>query len=270
MSPAVEESVLVLEARGVERAYPVGGGGPPVVVLGPVDLSIRLGELVTVVGPSGCGKSTLLHIMAGLVEPTGGRVTFRGQPLAGPGPDLGVVFQRYTSVPWMTVLENVALGLKWRGDGLGERRERAAGLIDAVGLRDFRGAYPHTLSGGMQQRLAIARSLAAEPTVLFMDEPFGALDAQTRAHLQVELLRIRSVTGTTIVFVTHDIDEAVFLADRVVVLTPRPGRLYAELPIDLPRARTLDLIGDPEFRKHRALVADALEDATVAALRCQD
>lgn len=257
----------VLEARHVERSYRVGGATESTLVLGPVDLAVRPGEFITVVGPSGCGKSTLLHIMAGLIQSSAGQVIFRGQPLQGPGPELGVVFQRYTSFPWMSVLDNVALGLKWRGDAKDSRRQRAARLVQLVGLAGFEAAYPTTLSGGMQQRLAIARSLATEPAILFMDEPFGALDAQTRAHLQSELLRIWRETGTTILFVTHDIDEAVILADRVVVLTPRPGRLHTQLAIALPRPRTLDALGTPAFREHRTLVANALEEATVAAIR---
>ena len=257
---------LVLDARGLRRDYPSPDGEGSFTVLGPLDLAVAEGEFLAVVGPSGCGKSTLLHLMAGLDRPTAGDVLHAGQPVTGPGPHLGVVFQHYTCLPWIRVIDNVGLALKWQGKSKLKRRQEAARYVELVGLQGFEEAFPVTLSGGMQQRVAIARSLAAEPQVLFMDEPFGALDAQTRATLQVELLRIFTETRRSTVFVTHDIDEAVFLADRVAVLTPRPGRIHTMIDVDLPRPREREVRTRESFAGLRAAVAGALEHATLEAL----
>ena len=256
----------VLEARDLRRDFPSPTSEGTFTVLGPLDLAVAEGEFLAVVGPSGCGKSTLLHLMAGLDRPTAGDVLHAGRPVVGPGPHLGVVFQHYTCLPWMRVIDNVGLAFKWRGMSRLKCRQEAARYVELVGLQGFEEAFPVTLSGGMQQRVAIARSLAAEPQILFMDEPFGALDAQTRATLQVELLRIFAATRRSTVFVTHDIDEAVFLADRVAVLTARPGRIHSMLDVNLRRPRELEVRTDEPFAELRAAVARALKHATLAAM----
>ncbi len=256
----------IMRARSLERIFQ-GADGAALTALGPVDLEVREGEFLALVGPSGCGKSTLLHIMAGLDRPSGGDVEYRGARLAGPGPELGVVFQHYTTLPWLSVLDNVALGSKWRGLSRADRREHAARYVALVGLEGFEGAWPDTLSGGMRQRVAIARALAAEPALLFMDEPFGALDAQTRSRMQLELLRIWRQAGIAVLFVTHDIDEAAFLADRTVVLTPRPGRIFCEIASDVQRPRTLEVRAQGAFAAIRAQIAEALERATLQAVQ---
>lgn len=190
------------------------------------DIRLEIGdEICILLGPSGCGKSTLLRQLAGLDRPTEGRITLDGSVITGPGRERGMVFQKYTSFPWLTVLENVAYGLTLMGKGSQERKAVAQEWISAVGLEEFENSYPETLSGGMQQRVAIARTLAVGPKVVLMDEPFGALDAQTRSEMQQLILRIRKKSQTTIVFVTHDVEEAVYLGDRIVLLTSRPGRV---------------------------------------------
>jgi NitT/TauT family transport system ATP-binding protein len=203
-----------------------------------VSFSVRPSEFVCVVGPSGCGKSTLLKIIAGLLEPTAGRVMFEGGVVSG-GPRGGLVFQEHGTFPWMTVVDNVAFGLEMRGIGRSDRRERAMEYIQRVGLAAFADHYPHELSVGMRQRVGIARAFVADAPMLLMDEPFGSLDAQTRWVLQGELLRIWTEHRKLVVFVTHDIEEAVLLADRVLVMTGRPGRIREEIRIPLERPRNL-------------------------------
>jgi NitT/TauT family transport system ATP-binding protein len=224
------------------------------VALDDLNLTIEPGELVTLVGPSGCGKSTVLDLVSGLTRPTSGSVVVDGRTVTAPGLDRGVVFQQYTLLPWRTALGNVEFALEAKG-GLrkAERTERARDFLELVGLTDFANRYPHELSGGMKQRVAIARSLSYEPEVLLMDEPFGALDAQTRERLQEELLQIWRRTGTTIVFITHDIDEAVFLGERVAVMSARPGRIKQIVDINLDRstADDVDPRSTPEFTRHR-------------------
>ncbi|MBB2925047.1 ABC transporter ATP-binding protein [Cellulomonas cellasea] len=214
-------------------------------------LDVPAGELLTVVGPSGCGKSTLLDLLAGLTQPSSGAILLDGQPLTGPGLDRGVVFQQYALLPWRTARANVELGLEAKGLSRARRAEISARYLDLVGLSGFEQRYPHELSGGMKQRVAIARALAFEPEVLLMDEPFAALDAQTRETLQDELLRIWRATGTTIVFITHGIDEALYLGQRVAVMSPRPGRLRTVIDVDLDRSRSDDIRSDPEFGRLR-------------------
>ena len=262
-----EPTPSVLRAEAATRAYPPPEGGEPRAVLGPLDLKVGAGEFLVIVGPSGCGKSTLLHLLAGLDLPTEGEITFRDAPLDGPGPQLGVVFQQYTTLPWLTVQDNVALGLRWRGVPRKERHSEAQRLLRMVGLDGSERAWPNTLSGGMRQRVAIARALATQPAVLLMDEPFGALDAQTRSHMQVQLLETWRQTGCAVIFVTHDIDEAVFLGDRVVVLSPCPGRIFAEHIIGVERPRTLEAREQGSFADHRSAVAHSLEQAVLAAVR---
>jgi NitT/TauT family transport system ATP-binding protein len=214
-----------------------------------------IGEFIVFLGPSGCGKSTILRMIAGLDYPTTGDVLVNGQKVTGPGPSRGMVFQKYTSFAWLTVAGNVEYGLRIKGTPDGERREIVEHLIDAVGLRGFENAYPHTLSGGMQQRVAIARSLAVRPQVLLMDEPFGALDAQTRNDMQTLLLKIWQETAATVLFVTHDVAEAVFLADRLYVVSPRPGTILDEIVVPFGRPRGHDLKQSSLFQgiENRAL-----------------
>ncbi|PSL03638.1 NitT/TauT family transport system ATP-binding protein [Haloactinopolyspora alba] len=210
------------------------------VAIDDVSFTIPAGEFVSLIGPSGCGKTTVLNIVAGFVEATGGAVQLEGVPVAGPGPDRGVVFQDFALFPWKTVLANVAFGLKMNGVGKAERQATAQEMIDLVGLSGFERKFPHELSGGMRQRAAVARVLATEPSIMLMDEPFASVDAQTRRVLQQEVLRIWDLRRTTVLFVTHDVDEAVFMSDRVIVLSTRPSQVQADIriPIERPRSWT--------------------------------
>ncbi|MGW5018321.1 MULTISPECIES: ABC transporter ATP-binding protein [unclassified Streptomyces] len=219
-----------------------------------VSLDIAEEEFVTVVGPSGCGKSTLLGMAAGLQEPTSGRVLVDGRQVTGPGPDRGVIFQQYALFPWLTVRQNVEFGLRLAGVPAAERHRRADRAIALVGLDEFADALPKTLSGGMKQRCAIARAYAVDPQVLLMDEPFGALDALTRVQLQEQLLATWSRERRTVLFITHDVDEAVHLAGRVVVMAARPGRIHRVVDVDLPYPRTEEIRLSAEFRKIRNTV----------------
>jgi NitT/TauT family transport system ATP-binding protein len=220
-----------------------------------VSLDIPDGHFACIVGASGCGKSTLLNIMAGLVAPSSGSVLVDGSEIFGPGADRGMVFQQYTLFPWLRVRANVEFGPKLRGASRDERRRIADGLLAEMGLEEFADAFPKELSGGMRQRVAIARALANDPKVLLMDEPFGALDALTRASAQRFLTEIWEQHRRTICFVTHDIDEAIFLGDTIFVMTPRPGRLRATIAVELPRPRSLEDTASPDFLalKHRIL-----------------
>jgi NitT/TauT family transport system ATP-binding protein len=222
-----------------------------------INLQVRAGEFVCIVGPSGCGKSTLLHLIAGLQAQTSGQVLVDGQPVQGPGTDRILIFQEHGLFPWLTVAENVEFGMKMKGVPKAERTEKMRHYLHLVHLGKFEKSYIHQLSGGMRQRVAIARALATEPDVLLMDEPFGALDAQTRDLLHDELERIWSDTGRTIIFVTHNVREAVRLGDRVVLLTFRPGRVKSEFPVELPRPRSLE---DPEVALAARDVLDELRE----------
>jgi len=221
--------------------------GGDVVALHDVGFEVRQGEFVTVVGPSGCGKSTLLRILAGLTRPTEGAVMLGGRRLAGPSRDVGVVFQAPVLLPWRTVLQNVLVPAEIQGRDPKAARERAMHYLQLVGLEAFATKYPGELSGGMQQRVGIARALVNDPLLLLMDEPFGALDAMTRETMNLELLKLKERTGATIMLVTHSIPEAVFLGDRVVVMSPRPGRVTQIVAVDLPKPRTLELINTERF-----------------------
>ncbi len=240
--------------------------GRTVTALQDIDLDVRAGEFLVIVGPSGCGKSTLLDLLGGLATPTSGRILVDGAPVTGPGLDRGVVFQQYALLPWRTAQGNVEFGLEAKGVARRERRDKAREYLDLVGLAGFHDRYPHELSGGMKQRVAIARSLAFDPDVLLMDEPFAALDAQTRDGLQDELLRIWEKTGKTIVFITHGIEEAVYLGQRVAVMTSRPGRIKAVVDIGLTaRSATEDLRSDPEFARYRHEIWSLLRDEVTKA-----
>ena len=221
--------------------------GHNVLALASINLSIKDGEFLTVVGPSGCGKSTLLKVLGGLTDITRGEALLNGSPIVGPRRDIGVVFQSPTLLPWRTVLDNVMLPIHVLGLDRTEGEERARGLIEMVGLAGFEMKYPNELSGGMQQRVAISRALVHQPALLLMDEPFGALDALTREAMNTELQRIWMETRRTIFLITHSITEAVFLGDRVAVMTPRPGKLAEQIDVDLPRPRSLDSMTSPRF-----------------------
>ena len=235
--------------RGLSKTYETRDR-QSVLALASVDLTMRSGELLTVVGPSGCGKSTLLKILGGLTPRTAGEATLNGSPIVGPRRDVGVVFQSPTLLPWRTVLDNVMLPIHVLDLDRSEGQRRAQSLIDMVGLSGFEKKYPHELSGGMQQRVAISRALVHEPALLLMDEPFGALDALTREAMNTELQRIWMETRRTVFLITHSISEAVFLGDRVAVMTPRPGRLAEILTVDIPRPRSLDVMTTPAFGEH--------------------
>ncbi|MEV7413905.1 ABC transporter ATP-binding protein [Streptomyces sp. NPDC089919] len=271
MSASTPQPKIVFD--GVGKTFPRkesgrAGRGGTFTALDGVDLSIAAGEFTVVVGPSGCGKSTLLDLLGGLTRPTSGQVLLDGRPVTGPGPDRGIVFQQYALLPWRTALGNVEFGLEATGVPRRERAERARAHLDLVGLAGFEDRHPHELSGGMRQRVAIARSLAYDPDVLLMDEPFAALDAQTRESLQDELLRIWQRTGKTVVFITHGIEEAVYLGQRVAVLTSRPGRVKEVVPVSFgDREEGGDLRSSPEFARRRREIWELLHDEVAEAQR---
>ncbi|BDG10318.1 ABC transporter ATP-binding protein [Anaeromyxobacter paludicola] len=240
----------MIAARGVRQVFRTGGR--EVTALAGIDLTVGAGEFVCLLGPSGCGKSTLLNAIAGFTAPTAGTLEAGGRPVTAPGPDRAMVFQEYALFPWMTVEKNVAFGLELKGAPRAEIRRTVDAWLAKLSLQDFRDRYPKDLSGGMRQRVAIARALAIDSPVLLMDEPFGALDALTRRNLQDELLRIWSELRKTVVFVTHGIEESIYLADRVVVMTYRPGTVKQIVPIALPRPRDP---ASPEFNELKKSIA---------------
>ncbi len=239
-------SVALISVSDLEKTY-VTRGRALIPALAGICLDIHAGEFVTIVGQSGCGKTTLLKILAGLIPCSSGTVSLRGRPVNGPSRDIGIVFQDPVLLPWRTVLHNVLLPAQVLRLEARASHARAMGLLRLVGLEGFEDKYPHELSGGMRQRVAIARALIHDPSLLLMDEPFGALDAMTREFMNLELLRIWQQSGKTIIFITHSIPEAVFLADRVVVLSARPGRVQEIVSVDLPRPRDLDIMASDEF-----------------------
>ncbi len=240
--------------------------GERLLALDRINLQVRPGEFVCIVGPSGCGKSTLLHLIAGLQSQTSGQILVDGVPVQGPGTDRIMIFQDHALFPWLTVGQNVEFGMKMKGIPRAERQEKIHHYLQLVHLAKFEKSYIHQLSGGMRQRVAIARALASEPDVLLMDEPFAALDAQTRDLLHDELERIWSETGRTIIFVTHNVREAVRLGDRVILLTFRPGRVKSEFPVELPRPRSLE---DPEVALAARAVLDELREETNRSLEAE-
>jgi len=242
----------------VSRRFPGVRGGAPVQALMPVDLSVAEKDFITILGPSGCGKSTLLRIVAGLDHPSEGRVLLDGRELKGPGPDRGMVFQSYTLFPWLTVAENIAFGLREKGVPEARRKEIVANYMQLVGLKGFENHWPKQLSGGMQQRTAIARALANDPEILLLDEPFGALDNQTRGLMQELLLGIWERERKTVLFVTHDIEEAIFMASRVIVMSARPGRIKSDVTVDLPHPRSYTIKTSPEFSEFKARLTEEI------------
>jgi len=249
-----EQVMAAVAVRNLGKSYPVAGGA--VDALRQLDLSIEQGECVTLLGPSGCGKSTLLRVIAGLVDGYDGDVIVEGVAISGTGPERGMVFQDHRLFPWLTAVENVRLALDNTPLPAREKTEQALAHLALVGLNGFENAYPGQLSGGMAQRVAIARALVSRPRVLLLDEPFGALDAITRAHMQTELAHILLQESITSIFVTHDVDEAIYLGDRVVVMARRPGRICAQFPVDIarPRRRT-----DPAFNLLKDRIIALLE-----------
>ncbi|SPC20338.1 ABC transporter ATP-binding protein [Cupriavidus taiwanensis] len=256
-----------LQVRGLDVALGQGDAGFTAVQQLSVD--IPAGQFVCILGPSGCGKSTLLGAIAGHLRPAAGEILLDGAPVRGPAPERGLVFQQHSLFPWKRVLDNVGFGLKMQGMPAAERRREAQALLDLVGLGSFAQRYPAQLSGGMQQRVEIARVLINRPRVLLMDEPFGALDAQTRAHMQALLLDVWTQMRTTVVFVTHDIDEALFLADRVLVMSQRPGRILADIAVPFERPRRAERMTDDDFirlkRRCRGLLHDHSHAGALAA-----
>jgi len=252
-----------LEVRHVSVNY-AGSGGQNTLALADVNLALDPGDFVVALGASGCGKTTLLSCIAGFMQPSEGEIVLDGRPVIGPGAERGVVFQKHALMPWLSVVENVEFGLEIRGVSAQKRAAVAAGYIDMVGLKGFEQHHPHELSGGMQQRVGLARALAIDPRVMLMDEPFAALDAQTREAMQAELLRIQNREKKTMIFVTHSIEEAVYLADRVVVFTRRPSRILEIVDIPLPHPRWEDpeeFRARPEFVRLRLHIAKLLKGA---------
>lgn len=254
---------VVLELEEVEKRFESQQGST--LALSRISFRVHRREFICVIGASGCGKSTLIRIVAGLEYPTGGRVAVDGIEVDGPGPDRGMVFQSYTLFPWLTVRRNVAFGLRMRGDSRMDPDAEAMAWIEVVGLRGFENHYPDQLSGGMKQRVAIARALANRPRILLMDEPFGALDAQTRASMQSYLLQIWRNVEVTVLFITHDLDEAIFLADRIVVLDRDPGRVREIIEVPVPRPRVPDQLLSPQFLATRRRLEELIHPRNEAA-----
>lgn len=255
------EGSMALQVRGATKVFPSRGSSSEVVALKDVTLEMKRGEFLTIVGPSGCGKSTLLAAVAGLTKLSSGEITVAGVSIDGPGPDRGVVFQHASLLPWRTVTGNIAYGMEMqRAPKREERNSRVEWALDLVGLQDARNRYPNELSGGMQQRVNLARALATKPDLLLMDEPFGALDAMTKARLQLEVGRISAETGVTVLFVTHDIDEALMLADKVVVMSRGPGRIMNVFEVPGNRPRTADFAESGVFASLRKELRLSIED----------
>jgi len=265
----LKERPVVLEVRGLTRSFETAEGAK-VTALRDVSFQVHRREFMCIIGPSGCGKSTLVRLLAGLDDPTSGAVLLDGEPVSGPGPDRGMVFQGYTLFPWLTVKRNVMFGLQMKGMDKVPAEGEALQWLDLVGLSKFKDAYPSQLSGGMKQRVAIARALAPNPRVLLMDEPFGALDAQTRAQMQHHLLQIWRNVNVTILFITHDLDEAIHLSDRILVLKANPGEVAELIEVPVPRPRHHGQSASPEFlatrRRLDELIHPPMEDVRMERL----
>lgn len=248
--------------RGVKKYFVSTSSDEPVRALESVDLSVGPREFVSLIGPSGCGKTTLLKIIDGLIFPDTGEVEVLGKPVKGPGPERAMVFQQFALLPWLTVRDNIAFGLRLRGVSVDERHQTASELVEMVGLSGFESSYPYQLSGGMQQRVGLARALAVDPSLLLMDEPFSAVDALTRLELQEDLLGIWERSRKAVVFVTHSIEEAILLSDRVVVMGAKPGRIVEMIDVDLPRPRSEQIRRDPEYSALVVRLWDSLAEIT--------
>jgi len=251
---------IKLQATGLRHEYYQPRTGGRLLALDNIDLHVDDGEFVSIVGPSGCGKTTFINLCDGLLKPTAGKIDIDGKQVTGPGTDRGMVFQDSCLMPWRTVIKNVLFGLECQGLDNAEGQERARTFIKLVGLQGFEDHFPHELSGGMQQRCNLARALTVDPKILIMDEPFASLDAQTREIMQKELLRIWSEAKKTVLFITHQINEAIYLADRVIIFGARPGRVKQTLKIDLPRPRDLSLKRDPRFLELENRVWEQIEE----------
>jgi NitT/TauT family transport system ATP-binding protein len=252
---------LVIDQVG--KIFPTKSGD--VVALDKTTFSVNDGEFVTILGPSGCGKSTILRVVAGLEEPTSGQVFLDGKEIKGPGPDRGMVFQSYTLYPWLTVEENITFGLQLKGISMKQQKEVAQHYLELIGLKGFEKHYPVQLSGGMKQRVAIARALANDPEILLMDEPFGALDAQTRSIMQEILLKVWEESKKTILFITHDVEESIFLGDSVYVMTARPGRLKENIKVPLPRPRDYQNKSSAEFLQLKSELLGLIREESIKA-----
>ncbi len=257
-------SAANIEIRGLAKSYRSAAG--EVAALTGVDLAVQRGEFVTIVGPSGCGKSTLLYILGGFLRPSAGAVLVGGRPIAGPGVDRGIVFQEYALFPWLTVYDNIAYGLETKGTPREERDRITRRYVQLIGLEGFENRFPRELSGGMKQRVAIARTLAYDPDILLLDEPFGALDAQTRETMQDELARLWEATRKTVVLITHDVSEAVYLSQRVLVMSRRPGRIVAEFAVALDRTGGREqVVLSPQYTELRNRVWLSVREQALAA-----
>ncbi|MGQ3281641.1 ABC transporter ATP-binding protein [Bosea sp. (in: a-proteobacteria)] len=254
-----------LLVENVGKIFPAQRGGQPTRALMPTSLSVGDNDFIAILGPSGCGKSTLLRIIGGLETASEGQIMLDGAPVSGPGADRGFVFQSYTLFPWLTVVQNIAFGLREKGIAERERIDIARGWAERVGLASFVDHFPKQLSGGMQQRTAIARALANDPKILLLDEPFGALDNQTRALMQEMLLGIWERERKTVLFVTHDIEEAIFVGSRVVVMSARPGRIKADIAVDLPHPRPYTIKTSPEFVALKERLVEEIRSEVMAA-----
>ena len=261
-------SSSLIEVEDLKVTYYLERDDRELVALEGVSFSVNTGEFLTVLGPSGCGKTTVLNVIAGLVHPSAGRVAVDGMPVRGPGPDRAVVFQNYALLPWRTVYDNVRFGIEMAKPKLPTSTNAIEETIELVGLQDFRNSYPHELSGGMQQRVGLARALVSDPQILLMDEPLGAVDALTREVMRAELERIIGETGKTVVFITHSIDEAILLGDRVVIFQSNPGSVREIIPVGLDRPRHGEHVqGDPTFGELRHYIWTLLKDEATASVR---
>ena len=258
-----------VEITNLTKVFPGNRKKPDVLAVDTINLKIMPNEFITILGPSGCGKSTLLRIVGGLEEQTTGTVRLDGEEISGPSSNRGMVFQAYSLFPWLTVEENIQFGLKQKGMGAKERQEISRQFIEWVGLAGFERHYPKHLSGGMQQRVAIARALANDPEILLLDEPFGALDNQTRAIMQELLLDIWEKSHKTILFITHDVEESIFLASRVLVMTARPGRIKADIPIELEYPRSYHIKMDPRFLKYKEQLTELIREESLRAIQLE-